>query len=291
MSYQSIINDIIKISGDSNSLKIKDLITYNTSGGKEFRASLFKLIINKKYSDNMSCIFELLQSAFILVDDVMDESDLRRGVECYYLKKGMISLKYAQYLISILGKILSKNKRCNDLRSLYYYIVFYTCLGQILDAMKKSRDEYNISLYNTIAEYKTSWYTFYFPLSAGYIFINKKEPKNLKEYCKIVGIIFQMQDDMLNFYPKDSKKTGNDLEELKLTYFTCKLAEEKSEIVDKYFKTGKVNDEIIKKVKSYFHGFKEEIERLKNKLVKLEEEVDKNVVDFVNEIFEKREDY
>ena len=164
--YDEIYTKLITISGHSNSSKISSFINYNTRGGKEYRSTLLKLVAKENSNNKLCCVFELLQSTFVVADDIMDESDLRRGVECYYKKEGMISVRYAQYFLSVLGRISKNNKTFTDQRTLYYNTVFSTCLGQTIDSIKKTKDDYKISLYNTIAKYKTSLYTFYFPLSA-----------------------------------------------------------------------------------------------------------------------------
>ncbi|EEQ81602.1 hypothetical protein NCER_101910 [Vairimorpha ceranae BRL01] len=294
--YLKIYDDLVKFTDFCDLNKILSFITYNTVGGKGYRAELFNLIISDINSTELSlktsCVYELLQSAFIVADDVMDESLIRRGVECYYRKKGLICLKYAQYLISALGKYLrmvrGENER-SPLRATYYNCILDTCLGQILDSKKKSKEEYSVELYNRIIEYKTAIYTFYLPLVSGYLFSGRKEPSCLYEYCKIIGMIFQMQDDYLNFFPELSKKSGNDLEEKKLTYFTCKLVKEDSEEVNEYFRTGIVSEEILKIVKGYFNIYNEEINKLIAKAEEMNDVTDSKVHNLLISLLKKRQ--
>ncbi|WUR05011.1 farnesyl pyrophosphate synthase (FPPS) [Vairimorpha necatrix] len=290
-NFDLILRDFLKISNYQNTNKISSFISYNTAGGKGYRRELFKLLLNNISDESvkMGNIFELLQSAFVVIDDVMDESDLRRGVECYYKKEGMVSLRYSQYFITGLARISKNIKTGSNLRSRYYKCLFYSCLGQTLDCYKNTMEEYKLDLYNTIAEYKTSWYTFYFPISVGYAYTGQDEPNNLYEYCRLLGIKFQMQDDYLNFFPEISKKTGNDLDSLKLTFFTCKLAEGNSKISKEYFETGKVTNELEEEVKAFFPEFKNKMNEISQKMKELEVGINEKVLEFIDILFKKQE--
>ncbi|WUR02475.1 farnesyl pyrophosphate synthase (FDPS) [Vairimorpha necatrix] len=284
-----ILNDFIKNSNYQNTHKISSFITYNTTGGKAYRTELFKILQNSTSDESVKLgnIFELLQSVLVVVDDVMDEADQRRGVECYYKKKGLVSLRYAQYFVTGLGRIIKniKNKTSSDFRAQYYKCVLNTCLGQTLDCMKNTIEEYKLDLYDAIAEYKTSWYTFYFPLSVGYAYTGQDEPNNLYEYCRLLGIKFQMQDDYLNFFPEISKKTGNDLESKKLTFFTCKLAGKNSNVAKAYFKNGKVTNELLREVQSFFPEFETRMIEISEKTRQLEVGINKKILEYVKNLF------
>ena len=98
-----------------------------------------------------------------------------------------------------------------------------------------------------------------------------------------------MQDDILNFFPEISKKTSNDIEEKKLTFFTCKLAEEDSDVITEYFEDGIITSELVEKVKSYFPEFNKKLIIFINKMKELENEVEQSVVDFINKTIQKRD--
>ncbi|KAF9760907.1 hypothetical protein NGRA_2963 [Nosema granulosis] len=62
-----------------------------------------------------------------------------------------------------------------------------------------------------------------------------------------------MKDDLLNFFPKLSKKTGNDLEEKKLTIFTAILSKDvENKDVVKYFETGEITSEFMDKISQLY---------------------------------------
>lgn len=281
-----ILDEILNISIYKNQAKILNYLSYNTIGGKGIRIALFNMIteMDNQETKLTSYMFEVLQAGLVVLDDIMDNSDIRRGQECYYKKQGMVSLKYSAYFLAVVSKLISK--KC---KNIYIDVLFSTCLGQILDSKKKNENEYNNNLYNIISEYKTSVYTFYFPLVSGYAIMNKPEPINLYEFAKILGIIFQMQDDYLNFFPSISKKTGNDLEEKKLTYFTCKLYEENEILfVNNFYKSEVVSSEIIEKVHSYFPEYQKKINNLLDIVENLSKSFDINIYKLMYDLLEKR---
>lgn len=285
-THLNIIDDILRFSEFRNANKIADYVSYNTVGGKGIRSALFNLISENESRESVltSYMFELLQASLVVIDDIMDNSECRRGQLCYYKKKGMISLKYSAYFLGMISKLISP--KCRDI---YCSILFNTCLGQTLDSKEKREEDYTEDMYNIIAEYKTSIYTFYMPLVAGYAFMNKEEPKELYNFANTIGIIFQMQDDYLNFHPKESNKTGNDLEEMKLTYFTCKLYKEKdSKYVNEYFKTGKVDDYILERVQSYFPEYQKKVDEYVKKAEELAKTFDLNIYNVIYKLLEKR---
>jgi farnesyl diphosphate synthase len=282
----NIIDDIFRLSEYKNTEKIADYVFYNTVGGKGIRKALFNLISENesRESELTSCMLELLQASLVVIDDIMDNSECRRGQLCYYKKQGMISLKYSAYFMGIISKLISP--KCKDI---YCAALFNTCLGQILDSKEKKEEDHTEEMYNIIAEYKTSIYTVYLPLVAGYKFMNIEEPRELYNFANTIGIIFQMQDDYLNFHPKESNKTGNDLEEMKLTYFTCKLYTERdNKYVNKYFEKGEVNEYILEKVRSYFPEYQKKVEGYVKKAEELAKTFDLNIFNVIYKLLEKR---
>ncbi|KAK6089658.1 hypothetical protein P3W45_001300 [Vairimorpha bombi] len=282
----SIIEDILRLSEYKNKEKIIDYVSYNTVGGKAYRKYLFGLVLEYESKESFltSCLFELLQASFLSIDDIMDNSDLRRGQICYYKKQGMISVKYSAYILSVISKLIYS--KCRDI---FYNTAFSTCIGQVLDSKEKKEDDYTEDMYHSIAEYKTSIYTFYFPLVSGYVFMHKEEPSSLYKFTRILGIIFQMQDDFMNFHPKESKKTGNDLEEMKLTYFTCKLYKEKNnKYVNEYFKSGKISEYILERIHSYFPEYQKKVDEYMKEAEEMSKNFDINIFNAIRKLLEKR---
>ncbi|KAF9762273.1 hypothetical protein NGRA_2127, partial [Nosema granulosis] len=79
------------------------------------------------------------------------------------------------------------------------------------------------------------------------------KPPFLEDFSRICGIAYQMKDDLLNFFPKLSKKTSNDLEEKRLTIFTAILSKDvENKDVVKYFETGEITSEFMDNVSQLY---------------------------------------
>ncbi|KAF9763899.1 Farnesyl diphosphate synthase 1 [Nosema granulosis] len=241
--------------------KLKQILNYNVGNGKMIRFKMFEkllLILNPEHDKTLLVLgyaIELLQAGFLIIDDIMDNSEYRRGKACHYKMRGMLGLRDGRYLVSLASQII---RSCDPF--LGTDVVFITSIGQSLDSMPREINDYCFNIYKLICEKKTSIYTFYLPLFLGYKCLGKAEPKILKEFCILAGYIFQVYDDYLNFFPDESRKTGNDLEEGKLTYFTALLAESKErETFQEYFYKKKIDEKILKFVEKKFYSCKKEI--------------------------------
>lgn len=272
-----MLNDFEILTGSINSLckdydlaKIFESISYNISGGKRTRSIFFthlcnfntKNPISKTEKETTQFVFELFHASFIISDDIMDMSKIRRNKPCYHLSRKMISLRDSMFFFYLGTKLI--NSKC---KNIYRKTYFITCLGQVLDTKEKNVVEFTKYMYNKICELKTSAYTVYMPLYCGFVMNNIKLPKYLPLLSNLAGITYQMFDDYLNFQPERAKKSCNDVEEFKLTYFTYKMNELCSEdlIVKKYFEEKIINPEIYVIIKNLFNIYqKERIELRKN---------------------------
>ena len=188
----------------------------------------------------------------------------------------MLVLKNTFYMLSYLFK--NFDKACSKL---YHKCLFITSLGQVLDAKEKKRDEYSPYLYSKICDFKTAYYTIYFPVACAYLVMNKEIPTCLEDICYKIGFIFQMQDDYLNFNVKQSKKTSNDLEEKKLTWFTSKLQKDNDPDIIIFYEKGIITEKLNEKIKNLMKVYEIEIHRLVEELYAEMEE--KNLV-FLKEV-------
>lgn len=248
--------------------KLKTILDYNVGNGKMMRFKFFEHLLSSlsiNYDKDLLVLgyaVELLQAGFLIIDDIMDNSEYRRGNVCHYKVRGMLALRDGRYLVSLATEIM---------RTVDPFIgtdtVYITCIGQALDSMRKSVEDYTFKLYKLICETKTSMYTFYLPLFLGYKCMKIDEPPKLKEFSVLCGYVFQMYDDYLNFFPDESKKTGNDLEEGKLTYFTALMGkEENRNNFESYFKYKIIDDKLLKFIEKSYIVCKKEILIYLNKM-------------------------
>jgi len=237
------------------------------------------------------CI-EWLQAFFLVADDIMDASITRRGQPCWYKLEdvGMVACNDYLILESQIYRILkhyfapqcadSSQDDTNATAAVYYQLLnqfhettFQTELGQLndtriqlLDPETKQLDlnRLNITTYNHIVKYKTSYYSFYLPIVSGYILLGLSEQKNRQLFqlteniCIQMGEYFQIQDDFLDCYgsPEVIGKIGRDIEEGKCCWIViqalnkCTTPEQKQIIQDHYGRDNENDVAIIKQLYS-----------------------------------------
>lgn len=164
-------------------------------------------------------LVELLHTATLVHDDVVDDSIERRGFfSVYALWKNKASVLVGDYLLAK-GLLLSLEH--NDFQILKYLsdAVRQMSEGELLQ-MEKSRSlNLDETVYFEIIKSKTAsllasacaagaWSTSHNPETA----------ERMKAFGEKVGIAFQIKDDLFDYASQDvGKPTGNDIKEKKLT--------------------------------------------------------------------------
>ncbi|KAF9760908.1 Farnesyl pyrophosphate synthase 2, partial [Nosema granulosis] len=93
--------------GDVDKGKLEKLLHYNVYGGNMTRYNLFLITlrginpaVDSSQIDNGK-VLELLHMSFFILDDIIDNSNLRRGNPCWYIKRGMLSVKDAKFIMAL----------------------------------------------------------------------------------------------------------------------------------------------------------------------------------------------
>ena len=164
-------------------------------------------------------LVELLHTATLVHDDVVDESFERRGYfSINAIWKNKIAVLVGDYLLSR-GLLLSTSN--NDFQHLHILsdAVKKMSEGELLQ-MEKSRN-LNLSeaVYFEIVKNKTASLLSSACAIGAYSTTNSSEKSDLmKTFGEYVGIAFQIKDDLLDYgSAKIGKPTGNDIKEKKLT--------------------------------------------------------------------------
>ena len=194
------------------------------SNGKKIRANLSLIASSKKINKNrikLASVIELLHTATLVHDDVVDNSPLRRGVKSVnniwtnshgVLIGDYIYSKAFMYMVDIGNeKILRELANAtNDISQ-----------GELiqLDAVKNLDITLNklkkISYFKTGRLFEASAKTGAINANANKAFIS-----NISECAKYLGILFQIKDDLLDYSEKSriGKPVFQDLKEGKVTY-------------------------------------------------------------------------
>ena len=197
------------------------------SGGKRLRALLTlesaKLTGYKedKRDINLAACVELIHSATLLHDDVIDESELRRGVKTTNSVWGnQSSILVGDYLLSRCFEMMVEDGDLEVLK-LLSSTSSKIAQGEVLQLQHKGEADLLEETYIDIINLKTaSLFSAATKTGACLSGSNEKEKKALESYGRNLGLAFQIADDALDFYAKEKlfgKEIGKDFFEGKVT--------------------------------------------------------------------------
>ncbi|MDF1547944.1 MAG: polyprenyl synthetase family protein [Bacteroidales bacterium] len=169
---------------------------------------------------NAAALIELLHTATLVHDDVVDESYLRRGFfSINALWKNKISVLVGDYLLSK-GLLLAVEHEEFQLLKIVSDAVKEMAEGELLQMEKARRLNTSESVYFDIIRKKTATLlaacTAAGAKSAGG---TDEQVELLKQFGENIGIAFQIKDDLFDFQANNStgKPSGNDIQEKKMT--------------------------------------------------------------------------
>ena len=163
---------------------------------------------------------ELLHTASLVHDDVVDESDKRRGqasVNALYDNK--VSVLVGDFLLatSLTNAALTEN---------ISLVKLVSCLGQklsegeIIQLSNTNASDFSEEVYFDVIKKKTAA-LFSSAAEAGVRSVDSCDEMAEKAYQfgELIGVAFQIKDDIFDYNPSDSlgKPSGNDMKEGKLT--------------------------------------------------------------------------
>ena len=197
------------------------------SGGKRLRALLTlesaKLTGYKEDNRdiNLAACVELIHSATLLHDDVIDESELRRGVKTTNSVWGnQSSILVGDYLLSRCFEMMVEDGDLEVLK-LLSSTSSKIAQGEVLQLQHKGEADLLEETYIDIINLKTaSLFSAATKTGACLSGSNEKEKKALESYGRNLGLAFQIADDALDFYAKEKlfgKEIGKDFFEGKVT--------------------------------------------------------------------------
>lgn len=284
--FPEIINVLYSKWSDHAEIKdgldwFKQVSEYNVPFGKKNRGisvvTTYKLLNPNAAPDDIKlarilgwCI-EWLQAFFLVADDIMDKSIMRRGKPCWYKQGnvGMIAINDSIYLESCVYEILDHYFRDKpsyiDIVTLFHKTSYQTCTGQCLDLITAPVDgqvdftKFTEERYTAIVKWKTAYYSFYLPVALAMIMAGIKG-ESLYNKAKTIllemGTFFQIQDDYLDCYgdPAVIGKIGTDIQDNKCSWLVVQAlkranSEQRTQLQNNYA----VNDPAaIQKVKDIY---------------------------------------
>merc|ERR1711953_768334 len=255
---------------------LQEALNYTLPGGKMTRGLITTRVFHSLADPDcyewyevglrLGWAVELLQTCFLVADDIMDQSATRRGRTCWYKTTGLSAVNDAltiESCVYILLRSLPPNYPVSELVTLFQEVTFITEQGQTLDMHNSELprvdiSKFNMQNYSAIVKYKTSYYSFYLPFAAGMLAAGKN-PK-----CEIMAAIlfemghyFQVQDDYLDCFgdPNITGKIGTDIQDNKCTWLITRALDRSSDIIrdEIAFNYGKSDKEAIQRVKDIYN--------------------------------------
>lgn len=191
---------------------------------------------NEDEALNSGAAIELFHNAFLVYDDIQDESRSRRGKPTLPCEHGIgiaLNVGNATALLAM-QRVMSNRSLLGPLRARLIAdesarMMRLTLEGQALelDWIRRNAVDLGPRDYLRMCLKKTSWYSFVYPMRVGAI-VAQGEQTSTKfvRYGWYVGAAFQIQDDILNLvgdFEKYGKEIGGDLREGKRTLMLTHL--------------------------------------------------------------------
>ena len=262
-------------------------------GGKRWRPALFLLICEAlgKESDyclDFSIIPEVIHNGTLVIDDIEDSSELRRGKPCTYKIFEMdiaVNAGNAMYYLPLLPLMSQREnlsaKVQRDVYEVYVQEMINLSMGQAMDIAWHrgiaNADDLSEDDYLQMCAYKTGTLARMAAKIAA-VLSGAESPlvEKLGRFAESIGVAFQMQDDILDLtgaeFAKKKGGVGQDITEGKrslLVIFTLKKASAKDrmrliEILGLHTSDQTLCDEAIALIQKYgaFEHVKATAERM-----------------------------
>jgi len=164
-------------------------------------------------------LVELLHTATLVHDDVVDEASERRGFfSINALWKNKIAVLVGDYLLSK-GLLLSLDNKDHRVLQLLSTAVRLMSEGELLQLEKSRKLNLDESIYYEIIGGKTaSLLASSCAAGASTTFENDDDIEKMRLFGEKIGMAFQIKDDLFDYSSEAiGKPTGNDIKEKKLT--------------------------------------------------------------------------
>ena len=180
---------------------------------------------------NLAACVELIHNATLLHDDVIDNSDLRRGIKTPNAVWGnQSSILVGDYLLSRCFEMMVEDGS-QEILKLLSFTSSQIAQGEVLQLEYKGEIDILEEIYFNIINSKTAaLFAAATRVGACITNRNKKEKDALESYGRNLGIAFQIADDALDYYSTKiifGKQIGKDFFEGKITLpiiFLCQKA-------------------------------------------------------------------
>lgn len=181
-----------------------------------------KMINNGQVSERTyrgASVIELIHTATLVHDDVVDDSNRRRGFfSINALWKNKIAVLIGDYLLSK-GLLLSIDNNDFDLLKIISVAVREMSEGELLQIEKARQLDITEEVYYDIIRQKTATLiAACCSLGAASVKPNSEYVETMRKFGELIGMAFQIKDDLFDYGEEAiGKPTGIDIKEQKMT--------------------------------------------------------------------------
>lgn len=181
-----------------------------------------KMLNNGEISERTyrgASVIELIHTATLVHDDVVDDSNRRRGFfSINALWKNKIAVLVGDYLLSK-GMLLCIDNNDFDLLKIISVAVREMAEGELLQIDKARKLDITEAVYYDIIRQKTATLiAACCSLGAASVKPNTEQVETMRRFGELIGIAFQIKDDLFDYgEEKIGKPTGIDIKEQKMT--------------------------------------------------------------------------
>ena len=238
--FEDRLRGVVKSEVEFVQLIEEDLVT---AGGKRVRPRLVFLASGAlgevPGAMELALSVELLHSASLLHDDLVDNAQTRRGKEAAFRKYGnAVSVLSGDYLLSRLMALLAQAGRL-ELVGMFAETARQLSEGEVLQFQVAALQDYSLENYERIIDGKTAS-VMRVACEGVAVLGNYPQYQNaLARFGSLYGQAFQMRDDYLDLMGSAKelgKPAGGDVREGKVTRITLRLLEEYPREVEAIFK-------------------------------------------------------
>jgi octaprenyl-diphosphate synthase len=194
--------------------------------GKQMRP-MFVFLVSKMVSNGEvrertyrgAAVIELIHTATLVHDDVVDDSNRRRGFfSVNALWKNKIAVLIGDYLLSK-GLLLSIDNNDFDLLKIISIAVREMSEGELLQIEKARKLDITEAVYYEIIRQKTATLiAACCSLGAASVKPDSQHVETMRKFGELIGMAFQIKDDLFDYgNTQIGKPTGIDIKEQKMT--------------------------------------------------------------------------
>lgn len=256
------------------------VLQYNMTGGTKLRGlsvvQSYRMLAapedltppNIKLAQIMGWCLEILHTSLVLVQDLIDQAQTRRGKPCWYLHTPRKQADGASRILesavyTLLKKYFKSKEYYIDVVELFHFVGQKAMLGKVLDMETRgdpTLSKFTMETYSSIAKYKNAYHTFKLPVSLALYMAGIRDAEIHRQARTVLlemGHFYQAQCDFYNCYgggPALRNQSGRDIEDGRCTWLIVVALQratpaQKQVLIDNY---GYHDPERVEKVKEVY---------------------------------------